>query len=55
MASTSLDAQIGCVRLIVEALKTTHGLVALAEKRMDEAMGAAERRSEELRRAYATV
>ena len=51
-ASTNMEGQIGCVKLIVEALKTAHGLVGLAEKRMDEAMGEAEARAEALRRAY---
>ena len=44
--------QAGSVSLIVDTLKVAHGLISVAERKMEQAMGEAEAKSAALRRAY---
>ena len=53
-ASSRVGEQLGALTLVTDTLKSAHGLVDLAERRMDEGMREAAAKSEALRRAYGT-
>lgn len=50
--STKLGEQKGCVDLILDTMRTMHGLIGIAESETDNAMEQAETKAAALRRAY---